>query len=357
MAAVGEEHGDGGIDHEQVQRAVSQVLLRLRTGGAKGVVRLPVRGDVRREQLLQLLHRFAPHQLAQSCLLLIIEVCQLRDADMREVLRAQAEEAPQVEIHRFHREFMGQIEVLVAQFGEVALVECRLLIVCRHGLQLEQSGLPHEDGLYLEEVVAMMGHSLEGYALRPLLEGVVVDAEAVVAGEGHEVGALPASAAGLCPPADGLCLLLQAFCLEGSHPGVYHQSRQVGDHLIAGRIAVRLQQFLVVAPHAVGHVELHLAYKLPVGVHHLGVEHARHVKDHVVVAPVFVVAMQIPVRRLVVYLHVAHPQCLADPHLRIEEVGPRIAVVQSRVDHLDGLSVTRRQLLQRKQLVLPHVVQ
>ena len=48
---------------------------------------------------------------------------------MRKVLRSQSEEPPEFKIHRFHRELMGQIEVFIADFGEVAFVEGRLLVI------------------------------------------------------------------------------------------------------------------------------------------------------------------------------------------------------------------------------------
>ena len=56
---------------------------------------------------------------------------------MREVLWSQPQEAPETEIHRFHREFVGQIEVLIAQFGEVAFIECRLLIIVGYRIQFQ----------------------------------------------------------------------------------------------------------------------------------------------------------------------------------------------------------------------------
>ena len=50
-------------------------------------------------------------------------------------------------------------------------------------------------------------------------------------------------------------------------------------------------------------------------------------EHHIVIAMVFVVVMQIPVARLVVYLHVAHPEDAANVDLGIEEVWARIAIV------------------------------
>ena len=276
---------------------------------------------------------------------------------MREVLRTQSEKAPHLKIHRFHREFMRQIEVFITQLSEVTLVKGILLIVLRNGLQFEESCLSHEDRLYLEEVVAMVGYGRKREVTRPELKGIVVDAKAIVSCEGDEVGILPGTVTELYPLSDSLRLLLEPFCLQGCHPGMHHQARQIGNHLVARRITVSLQQLVVMFPDIVGHVELHLFDKLAVAVHNFCVDNACHVEDHVVVVLVLVVSMQIPVARLVVNLNVSYPESPADSHFRIEEVRTCVAVVQSGVNHLDVLSVARFQSPQREQLVLPHIMQ
>ena len=191
MTAVGEEHRDNRVNHQQVQRTIAEMFLRLRTGGAEGVVRLPIGCDVRRDEFLQLVDGLTLHQATQSGFLLIIETGELRDADVREVLRTESEESPEVKVYRFHREFMGQIEIFVAQFSKVALVECLFLIILGYGFQFQQSCLTHEDGLYLEEVITMVGNGIQRDALCPLLEHVAVDTKAVVSGQCHEVGIFP----------------------------------------------------------------------------------------------------------------------------------------------------------------------
>ena len=138
---------------------------------------------------------------------------------------------------------------------------------------------------------------------------------------------------------------------------MYHQSRQVWDHLITRRIAVCLLQFVVVIPHRVRHIELHLTDKLTVGVHHLRIEHPSHMQDHIIIGLVFVVAMQIPVRGLVVDLYITHPQRTPDLHLRIEEVRPCVVVMQPSVNHFDGITVACLQFLQGEQFVLKHIMQ
>ena len=189
------------------------MLLVLAAGGAEGIVRFPIRCHMRTQQCLELFDGLTLDKLAKSCLALGVEVGQLGDTNMREVLRAQSEEAPQLKIHRFHREFMGQIEVFVAEFREIALVECRLLIVFWHSLQFQQSRLTHEDGLYLEKVVAMVRHSIQRDVTGPLLEDIAIDAKAIVAGECHKIGILPRTVTQLHPMTYRLRFLFQAFRL------------------------------------------------------------------------------------------------------------------------------------------------
>ena len=108
---------------------------------------------------------------------------------------------------------MSQELVFVAQLGEVPLVECIFLVALRDGFQLQQSGLSHEDGFYLEQVVTVLAHCLQGDVACPLLKGVAVDAEAVVAGQRDEVGILPRTSSLLGTLLYGDGLLLQPFRL------------------------------------------------------------------------------------------------------------------------------------------------
>ena len=110
---------------------------------------------------------------------------------MREVLRAQAQEAPLLVIHRLQREFMREIEIFVPQPGEIPVVQRVFLISFGNSVQFQQSGLPQEDGFYLKEVVAMMVYGSQRQMVSPLLEGVAVDSEPVVARQGHEVSVFP----------------------------------------------------------------------------------------------------------------------------------------------------------------------
>ena len=142
-------------------------------------------------------------------------------------------------------------------------------------------------------------------------------------------------------PAYRLRLLLQAFRLQGAHPAVYSQFLQLSYHFVARREAVLSQQSGVVCSHIFRHVHLHLSHRFAPAASHRHVVFAHHVKNHVVVCLVLVVAMQKPVRCLVVNLHIANPQHPVHLYLRIEEVRSGVAVVESRVNHLHRLSLVR----------------
>ena len=86
---------------------------------------------------------------------------------------------------------MREIEIFVPQLGEIPVVQRVFLISFRNGVQFQQSGLPQEDGFYLEEVVAVMVYGSQRQMVSPLLERIAVDSEPVVARQGHEVGVLP----------------------------------------------------------------------------------------------------------------------------------------------------------------------
>ena len=357
VSAVGKEDGHYGIDDQQIERERGDVLLVLDALAAKGVVRLPIFGYRGGEHLLSLLHRGGFQELAEACTAMIIEVGQLRDADMRKVLGAQAEESPQLVIHRLHRELMGQIEVFVSQAREVAIIECILLIAFGDGMELQEPCLTQEDGLHLEEVVTVMIHGSERQIHSPLLEGIAIDAETVVACQGDEVSVLPVAIAAAHSLLDGFRLLRESLGLQGTHPAVDGELGERWDNLIARGILVDGQQLLIVLIHVVGDGELHLDEALALRVLGIHIQFAAYVEDDVVIAFVLVVAMHIPVARLVVYLHVAHPQGAANLDFGIEEVGACIAIVQARVDDFHLLMDVGGELGEWEELVLPHVMQ
>ena len=132
---------------------------------------------------------------------------------------------------------------------------------------------------------------------------------------------------------------------------------EVGDDLVAGRVLVGAQQLVVIVAHLLRHAELQLRDVVAVGGAHVGIGHLADVEHDVVVARVAVVAVLVPVAGAVVNLDVAHPEGAADAYLGVEEVGPGVAVVQSRVDDFHFAAVGCRQLFQRQHLVLPSVVQ
>ena len=357
VAPVGKEHGHAGVEDNQVDGRGRQAFGAARTLGAEGVVGLPVGGHLRVQHLGECHHVGTVEEHGERRAPLVVQVGQLGEADMGEVLRAQAHEAPQQVVHGLQRELMGQEPVFAAQLVEIAVGKGLLAIALGNGGGVEQSGLPHEDSLYLEEVVTVLAHGLQGDVACPLLEGVAVDAEAEVAGQRLEVGILPRAASLLGPLCDGYGLLLEALRLQSSHPGVYGEGRQRGDNPVTGRIGVGLQQFLVVVADALRHGQHGLRHKVAALRLHVAVGQPHDVEHHIIVMLVALVAVQIPVAGAVVQLDVAHPQRAAYLDAGVEEVGPAVVVVQSGVDHLYRASVGGGQSLGGPHLVFPAVVQ
>ena len=178
----------------------------------------------------------------------------MHDAYVWEVLGPHLEEFPPFVVDGCERELVCQEAVFVAQPCEIALCHGGLAVACRHGVGLEQSGLSEEEGLHLEDVVSVVVHGVHGEAGGPRLEGVAVDAEAVVACQGGEIAVLPRAVAQLHAPAYGLCLLLQPLRLQGAHPTVHLEAREGGDGLVAGWVVVGGDEFLVVGGHLRGHL-------------------------------------------------------------------------------------------------------
>ena len=113
---------------------------------------------------------------------------------------------------------MGEICIFVFQAGEIAVVHGFLLVFLGNGVDVEQAGLSEEDGLHLEDVVAMMSHLVKRHVESPLFEGIPIDAETVVAGEGDEVSVLPRAVGPLGTPCYVLRLALKPFGLKSRHP-------------------------------------------------------------------------------------------------------------------------------------------
>ena len=311
---------------------------------------------MRLKQLAQLVQRLTLQQHTQSRLALIIEVGQLSNTNMGEVLRAQSQELPRLITHRFQRELMGQIEVLIAQLGKVALVESGRLIALWDALQLQQSRLSHKDGLYLKQVIAVFTYGMQRHVECPLLEGLTIDSKAIVAGQSHEVGILPRAVTLVHPFLDSLRLLLQTFCLQGRHPRVDGKSCEVWDDAITRGILIIVQQFFVVLLQDLRNLKHQLRQIVTIqGLHiHIGQRH--HMQHHIIITRIAVMPVAIPVTGLEVNLHVARPGGTANLHLGIKKVWTSIAVVQSGVQNLYDASVCRLQFRERQQLVFPDVV-
>ena len=92
------------------------------------------------------------------------------------------------------------------------------------------------------------------------------------------------------------------------------------------------------------HIELHLADKLTIRIHHFRIQDANHMEDDIVVTLVLIMAMNIPVARLVVNLDVPYPERAPYLNLRIKEIRAGIAVMQTWVNHFDGFAVACLQL-------------
>ena len=79
------------------------------------------------------------------------------------------------------------------------------------------------------------------------------------------------------------------------------------DDLVAGRILVDAQQFLIMLRYVFGDVELQLHEGLALRVLGFYIDGSANVQDDVVVAFILIMSVHIPVACLVVNLHVSHP--------------------------------------------------
>ena len=222
---------------------------------------------------------------------------------------------------------MRQILILIAQLGKVTFVQCILLIALRNSFQFQQSSLSHEDSLYLEQVITMLAYSLQGDMACPLLESVAINAKAIVASQRNKESIFPRTTSFLGSLFYCYRFLFQSFRLQSSHPRMYHQTCQVGNDSIAGRIGVRSQQFCIVLANMLRHRQHHLWYKVSLLRLHIAVGNANHMQHYIIIMDVLVVSMQIPIARLVMYLDIAHPHRSVYLHLGVKEVWSGISVV------------------------------
>ena len=191
---------------------------------------------------------------------------------------------------------------------------------------------------------------------RPLLKGIAIDSEAIVSGQSNEVSILPVAVAAAHTLLYRLRLLRKALGLQGTHPRMHGEFRERWNNLIARRILVDGEQLLIVLQHMIRNIELHLNQQGTLRVSGFRIDGAADVQNHVVVSLILVVGMKMPVARLVVNLHVAHPQRTVNFDFSVEEIGPCIAVVQSGVDdfHLPVVGGGKRG--EWEEFVLPHIV-
>ena len=203
----------------------------------------------------------------------------------------------------------------------------------------------------------MLPYNLQGDMARPLLKSIAIDTESIVASQGDEEGILPRATNQTSAFGNGHRLLFQSLCLQGCHPRVNHQSCQVRDNPITGRIGIRPKQFCIVLVNILGHLQHHLGYKVSLLCLYITVDHSHHVKHYIIIMGILVVTMQVPVARLVVYLDIAYPKRSAYLHLRIEEVRTCVSVVQPRVQHFHHPSVSGFQSFQWPHLMSPAIVQ
>ena len=141
----------------------------------------------------------------------MVHLCQLEDAHVWEVLRPGAEVSPCRRTNWRQAEFLLQVGVL---FG-VCVVDA-----------VEQPSLPDEEGFHLKEVVAVVVHGAQRQGSCPFVEGIAVDAEAEVAGEGGEVCVVPRTVHLPDALLYGYCLTFEPLGLQCAHPGVHLQWRQ-----------------------------------------------------------------------------------------------------------------------------------
>ena len=88
VTSVGEEKGDGRVDHQQLERLWGEAFRAACRRHSERVMRLPVGGDRCGEGCLQLVCGLAVEDPAESRAPFMVETGQLGDADIREVLRA-----------------------------------------------------------------------------------------------------------------------------------------------------------------------------------------------------------------------------------------------------------------------------
>lgn len=346
---VGVEQGSHTVDDEQSHGTPSQCLDAGRRFHAEGVVRVPITFEVNVEERLYGLLVFAFEQAGKEGESPVYELRQQGDALVGKVGRAQPHEFPGCRVDGREREFVAQEVILPAQTRGIGVGSSLFTV--------EQTGLPEEECLDLQQRVGMLLQEEQRQAARQPLEGVAVHPEAHAPGQGDVAHLFPVALV-LCEQVvDAAALLLQAFECEGGEPVGEKKGRELTDAFAAGQqFALRGEEGIVVLQcRWNGHDPLR--HRLAVGAEHLGIGFGHDVQHHRVVGFVGRVSVHRPVACPQVHLHIARPQAVADTHLGVEKVGPGIGVAPSRVDDLDGFAPGGQCRHMTQQPLFPHVVE
>ena len=203
----------------------------------------------------------------------------------------------------------------------------------------------------------MLACRLQGDALGPSLKHVAIEPEAEIAAQGDKARTLPVSAECIHAGHYLTGTLLHALGQQAVHPAVHPQWGHRGKYVMAAGKLVGVQECLVIGGQRSRHLQAHLRYGALLRGGHLAVGILCDVQHDAVIGGIGVVSVTVPIRRAQVNLHVARPQHAVYQHLGIEEVGPTVAVVRTRVYHFHPPSVRGAQVAQGQYAVLPYVVQ
>ena len=105
MATVGEKHRNHRVDDDETARGWRQPLFVLRTGRTEQIMRLPIGCGASVEGFFDFFNALTMHDLTERRRLLVEKLGELRDADMRKILRSQAQESPKFRVDGLQREF------------------------------------------------------------------------------------------------------------------------------------------------------------------------------------------------------------------------------------------------------------
>ena len=105
MATVGEKHRNHRVDDDETARGWRQPLFVLRTGRTEQIMRLPIGCGAGVEGFFEFFNALTMNDLAERRRLLVEKLGELHDADVRKILRSQAQESPKFRVDGLQREF------------------------------------------------------------------------------------------------------------------------------------------------------------------------------------------------------------------------------------------------------------